>query len=421
MKFGSMFSGVGGFDLGLEASGMSCSFQIELDKACQNVLNYHWPQVPKWHDISEVNGADLPACDLVAFGSPCQDLSVAGGRKGLEGKRSGLFYEALRVIGELHAAKPIRYVVWENVPGALSSNRGKDFGSVLDGLAELGALAVEWAVLDAQYFGVAQRRRRVFVLAELAPRTTEQGTEQIFSIKQGSRRHNKASDKTRQNNAARADEGAKGNSQRPYVKSRRAKSVDDYETWIESEISPTLNTFDNAGESRATVLLPLPIQGTIINRSDTAGPQGKGIGKSDGPMYTLDTVSQHGVAQPIIFENSYRDGIRLNNAVVPTLQADHHDAPYLAVSPTLSAKMGTGGLNVPMLSIGDEQKMIVRRLMPIECERLMGWPDDHTRFKAPGIEQPDTTRYKQIGNGVASPVAQWLGEQIMKLERFKNA
>lgn len=421
MKFGSMFSGVGGFDLGLEAAGMACSFQIEWDKACQNVLNYHWPEVPKWHDISGVNGADLPQCDLVAFGSPCQDLSVAGGRKGLEGKRSGLFYEGLRVIGELHAIKPIRYVVWENVPGALSSNKGNDFGAVIDSLAELGAMAIEWAVLDAQNFGVAQRRRRLFVIAELSPRTAKQGASKILAVKQGSRRDNKASNQTRKNNAARVNKGISEDSQPTYVKARRAKSADDYETWVESGISPTLNTFDNSGDSRATVLLPLPIQGTIINRSDTAGPQGKGIGRADGPMYTLDTVSQHGVAQPIIFENSYRDGIRINSAVVPTLQADHHDAPYLAVSPTLSAKMGTGGLNVPMLSTGEEPEMVVRRLMPIECERLMGWPDDHTRFKAPGVEQPDSTRYKQIGNGVASPVAQWIGEQIMIFERLKNA
>ena len=179
----SLFSGVGGFDLGLERAGMVTVAQVEWDKKCQSVLARHWPDVPRWGDVQEVNGADLPDCDLVAFGSPCQDLSVAGKRAGMvEGEtRSGLFYEAVRIIKELqHDGRGPAWVVWENVVGALSSNGGRDFGAVLDAMAGLGAVDVQWRVLDAQFFGVPQRRRRVFVVARLDPRAA--GREQVLPL-----------------------------------------------------------------------------------------------------------------------------------------------------------------------------------------------------------------------------------------------
>jgi DNA-cytosine methyltransferase len=179
----SLFSGVGGFDLGLERAGMTTVAQVEWDKKCQAVLARHWPDVPRWGDVADVRGADLPDCDLVAFGSPCQDLSVAGKRAGMvEGEtRSGLFYEAIRIIKELQEdGRPPAWVVWENVVGALSSNRGRDFAAVLDSLGELGALDIQWRVLDAQWFGVPQRRRRVFVVARFDPRAD--GREQVLPL-----------------------------------------------------------------------------------------------------------------------------------------------------------------------------------------------------------------------------------------------
>ena len=171
LTFVSLFSGVGGFDMGLEAAGWRCVAQVEWDKHCQGVLAHHWPDVPRWSDVSEVSGYDLPPADVVAFGSPCQDLSVAGKRAGFDGKRSVLFYEATRIIREMREASNGRYptwVVWENVAGALSSSGGRDYAAVLDELADLGAVDIAWRVLDARWFGVPQRRRRVFVVADLA-------------------------------------------------------------------------------------------------------------------------------------------------------------------------------------------------------------------------------------------------------------
>ena len=199
--FGSLFAGVGGFDLGLERAGWQCGFQVEWDTNCQAVLARHWPDVPRWGDVSDVHvcrcgslqpDADwgfplhaesrrrasgcscdgVPAVDLISFGSPCQDLSVAGKRAGLDGARSGLFFEAIRIIKEMRDATDHefpRWAIWENVVGALSSNGGADFGAVLDSLADAGALVIEWAVLDARWLGVPQRRRRVFVVACFDP------------------------------------------------------------------------------------------------------------------------------------------------------------------------------------------------------------------------------------------------------------
>ena len=192
--FGSLFAGVGGFDIGFEAAGWKCEFQVEWDKHCQQTLQHHWPDVPKWWDVSDVKGTELPPVDLITFGSPCQDLSVAGNRAGLqlEGGRSNLFYEATRIIKEMRDGTGNnfpRWAIWENVPGAFSSNKGADFGSVLDEMANIGAVAVEWNCLDAQFFGVPQRRRRVFVIACFDPAIANRGGQKILPVSEGSRRN----------------------------------------------------------------------------------------------------------------------------------------------------------------------------------------------------------------------------------------
>ena len=168
MRFVSLFAGVGGFDLGLERSGHTCVGQVEIDKHAQSVLARHWPDVPKHDDVTTaIDWADeiglTGNVDLVAGGFPCQDLSVAGKRAGLAGKRSGLFYDALSFAQAVKA----KTILLENVPGLLSSNQGRDFGVLLTELADAGYSNIEWRVLNSQFFGVAQRRRRVFIVASL--------------------------------------------------------------------------------------------------------------------------------------------------------------------------------------------------------------------------------------------------------------
>ena len=162
MTYGSLFSGIGGFDLGFDRAGMTCLWQMEFDKNCNHVLRRNWPGVTRYGDITQTDARELPVPDIICGGFPCQDLSVAGKRAGLAGERSGLWFEFLRVLWDIKAT----WVVIENVPGLLFSNRGRDFAIILHGLEECGYF-VAWRVLDAKYFGVPQRRRRVIIVGHL--------------------------------------------------------------------------------------------------------------------------------------------------------------------------------------------------------------------------------------------------------------
>jgi DNA (cytosine-5)-methyltransferase 1 len=434
MKVLSLFSGVGGFDLGLEAAGMETVFQCEWDKHATSILEHHWPDVPRWGDISTLTGKHIlqhaPVIDVVAWGSPCQDLSVAGKRGGLTGERSILFHEGVRIIKELREETNNEYPrisIWENVHGALNSNKGADFGVILDEMAEAGALVQEWRVLDAQYFGVPQRRRRVFLVSVFDTATATRCPEQLLPVREGVHWNPAASLTTRQGAAietrtglangrdiantisaeiyhrstvvnqdinnghlvvgqelpilidraafnqgvnAQYDIGVSDNPVIPpivargphavFTKSKRAQSTIDNETWVPDQPNPTLNAFD-IGDTRAT---------TVI------------------------------VEEPTFFQMHQSGETRIQTGVMHTL------AGY----------MGTGGNNTPMVVAPAQTTMAVRRLTPIECERLMGWPDNHTLNKSNGTKQSDTQRYKQCGNGIASPVAQWIGEQLVALD-----
>jgi DNA (cytosine-5)-methyltransferase 1 len=363
MKFGSLFAGVGGFDLGFEAAGMECCFQVEWDKHCQQVLAHHWPDVPRWSDVSDVNGAELPPVDVITFGSPCQDLSVAGKRAGLDGGRSNLFFEATRIIREMRDATDgvfPRVAVWENVPGAFSSNEGHDFGSVLDGLADSGALGIEWAVLDARWFGVPQRRRRIFVVAEFDPARAFRGGEPLLAVGKGSPRDLEKILKKREGatNGIVGSVGTGGNT----VPMMAIPINHDATTENHGNGFGVGEDGDPSGTLTCAVpnyvaTVAFPIQGSLVGRQDHNGP-GKGFGENNAAMYTLALMDPHFVA------TNYQ----------------------------------------------------VRRLTEIECERLMGWPDNHTLNRADGKKTASTQRYKMCGNGVASPVAKWVAEQILAAE-----
>ena len=204
MKFVSLFAGVGGFDLGLERSGHTCVGQVEIDKHARSVLELQFPSVPKHNDVTTaIDWADeiglTGNIDLVCGGFPCQDLSVAGKRAGLAGARSGLFYDALRFATHTKA----KTILLENVPGLLSSNQGRDFGAVLSALDNAGYSNIEWRVLDSQFFGVPQRRRRIFIVASV-------GTEpfrQILAECESSQRDSGTINQTRQATANRVESG----------------------------------------------------------------------------------------------------------------------------------------------------------------------------------------------------------------------
>ena len=187
LTLGSLFDGIAGFPLSASRYGIATKWASEIEAFPIKVSNKHFPDMEHLGDVSEVNGAEIEPVDIISFGSPCQDMSVAGKREGLGGARSGLFMEAVRIIKEMRIATDEmypRFAIWENVPGAFSSNNGHDFRAVLEEIteaeipmpnsgrwAEAGMVgrngrSVAWRVLDAQYWGVPQRRKRIFLVAD---------------------------------------------------------------------------------------------------------------------------------------------------------------------------------------------------------------------------------------------------------------
>lgn len=187
---GSLFDGSGGFPLAGVICGIEPIWASEIDPFCVSVTSKRFPQMQHLGDITKINGAEIPPVDIITFGSPCQDLSIAGKRAGLDGERSGLFMEAVRIIKEMRGktnGKYPKYIVWENVPGAFSSNKGEDFRTVLEEIAKIkdtdvsvprpqkgkwkdagnivgNGYSFAWRVLDAQFWGVPQRRKRIFLV-----------------------------------------------------------------------------------------------------------------------------------------------------------------------------------------------------------------------------------------------------------------
>lgn len=161
-SIGSLFAGIGGFDIGFEKAGFKTLWQVEIDPICRTVLGAHFPHAKQFADIREISAKTLAPVDAIVGGFPCQDVSLMGKRRGLNGKRTGLFFDAIRII---RALRP-KFVVFENVPGLLSSNDGRDFQIVLETLAQSGYVGT-WRVLDSSFYGVPTKRRRLFILASL--------------------------------------------------------------------------------------------------------------------------------------------------------------------------------------------------------------------------------------------------------------
>lgn len=253
MNFGSLFSGIGGFDLGFEQAGLSCQWQVEIDADCSRALERHWPEVTRYKDVRDVR--ELEPVDVICGGFPCQDLSVAGKRAGLAGERSGLWFEFLRII-ELN--RP-RWLVIENVPGLLSSDEGRDFAVILRGLVECG-YCLAWRVLDAQFFRVAQRRRRVFIVGSLGDGSCAEILFESESV-----------------------------SWNPPTR-REAR------TGVARTISGGAHPGGHNGQDDLAVI---PIQEVGARESKHQNGVGIGIGKDRDAMYTLQAGQIHGVAMPL--------------------------------------------------------------------------------------------------------------------------
>jgi DNA (cytosine-5)-methyltransferase 1 len=465
-------------------------------------------------DITKIDGHTAPWVDCIIGGSPCQDLSIAGKRAGLAGARSGLFMEQIRIIKEMReasgAAYP-RFMVWENVPGAFSSNKGQDFAAVLEETIRIvepeapdievpdkgwptwggyrdvdGRWSVAWRVLDAQYWGVPQRRRRIALVADFRGCTA---AEILFERKSlfgdfaesGTERERPAGEaESGVAYAVRIRGGCDGGGKGALIQTEKNGTLgtgnDQTVFCLQNKVygfsanvgakaqgiayaeeqAPTLS----ASRHDATVFC---LQGNGIDRADTAGCNGKGW--REDKSYTLNTVDRPAVAYS--FDSLASNSMKSKNPhsgcrevkIAKTLDTTNPDPSknqggiaivqndtvydiqhrseavriYDGIAPALTARRGTGGGNVPITLEGKEQTStlcardykgvgrcdafgrvistpVVRRLTPLECERLQGYPDGWTdigewvdtkgkRHK----ESSDAARYKALGNSIALP------------------
>jgi DNA (cytosine-5)-methyltransferase 1 len=360
MKMGSMFAGIGGFDLGAERAGFEVAWCIEVDRHAQSVLRRRFPNAVIHGDINEVDPRDLAKVDLVCGGFPCQDLSVAGKRKGLAGERSGLFHVAMQLVRRLSP----QLLLLENVPGLLSSNRGHDFATVLREVGDGWPCAeVGWRVLDSRFFGVPQRRRRVFVAAS----ARADGAASVLALAEGCG-GNPPPRRAKVQGPAPSPEGGARAGGPWWDGSDTAASMT---TRCHDQFMPDKGNF-------AAVVTPILYQSEV------------------GTLNTCDArqVSSQmaGESKYIVEQRVYRKSRRAQSATdCETWVPDDS-------SNTLNS-FDVGDTRATSLAVSS---LGVRRLTPTECERLQGFPDGWTDG------QVDSHRYRQLGNAVTVNVAEWL-------------
>ena len=433
-KFISLFAGVGGFDLGMELAGHECVAQVEWDKNAAGVLKRRWPDVPLFCDVSRVSGEDLPDCDFLTYGFPCQDLSVAGKREGLSGERSGLFFEATRLIRELHArGSGIRFALAENVAGLFSADDGRAFARCIGELLESGASEIGWRMFDSQYFGVPQRRKRVFIVADFGGRSCDE----IFAITESLPGYPAPSRESGQGIAGDVEAGFTASSFGGYeqgcgtLRSQGGDLGGGIETLavagsLDTECGGNKLTHQTAmnghlitqgadvyngqltGEVAPTVTSATGISNAsgpkVVGQVNMQGSKGNSICDEGDTAYTLNSMHGHDVHAVCSW----------NGDVTPKASED--------VSVTLRSQQGGEGVGVA------KENLTVRRLTPKECERLQGFPDEWTiermelvlegnEWKPTGkiVKQTDGPRYKQMGNAVTVNVAYWLGKRMRKV------
>lgn len=465
MRFLSVCSGIEAASVAWHPLGWNTEAYAEIEKFPSAVLEHHYPDVPNLKDMNNYEQWNIRAIDILVGGTPCQSFSVAGLRKGLHDSRGGLMLTYLEIAQHF---KP-KWIVWENVPGVLSSNGGRDFGSFLGALGELG---YGWAyrVLDAQWFGVAQRRRRVFVVGCFGD---QRSAAKVLFESESVRRDNPPSRDKRKGATSftpssiagysegvgtiRANGGDLGGGSETLVMAHGQPNAE-----ILSGLSPTLNcnneqpiVFENhpndsrvkeMGDVCSTVAsrwgsgggnVPFCLHGTQDPcTSDIAFAQGRigcGIGNPGDPAPNLSKGHHHAVAfEPGI---SSREGgnNRFVSELTPTLRKEMGDNQIAVAYETTNAKafqqntrdevryIGGNGDHVGVITAEAgmkqqnyiHQAMQVRRLTPTECERLQGFPDGYTNIPWRGKQEaPDGPRYKALGNSMAVPVMRWIGERI---------
>ena len=415
-----LFAGIGGFALGFERAGIKTLAHVEIDEACQSVLRSHWSDHVILSDVTDAGSHNLPYADIISYGSPCQDMSIAGKREGLTGKRSVLFYEAARIIREINP----RYSIWENVPGALSSNKGLDFRAVLkellqtdvpmprsgrwasSGMVRAGQKELAWRVLDSQYFGVPQRRRRIFLVLC----TRGDSAAEILFEREGS------SGNTPQSKTAGEDIAAS-------IVSRIGKggftdpTNDNIIPFVQNQRNEVRDLGDKAGAIAANegmkqrnYIAFSPFSHYDYEQSEQAATI-HNARQFSGSEHLIATDKK---AYNVMPTNSTKDykAIEAKHSQALTTGGNHgsnQGGTYIAwhenkggiLTPSDHAKALRSGASYSYQGVG------VRRLTPTECCRLQGFPDNWNE------NMSDTGRYRQLGNAVTVNVTHWIGRRIV--------
>lgn len=530
LTLGSLFDGIGGFPLAAQRCGIKTLWASEIEPACIEITKRHFPRMEHLGDITQIDGGKIPPVDIISFGSPCQDLSTAGKQKGLSGERSGLFLDAIRIIYEMRRATNGKYptfIVWENVSGAFNSNKGNDFRIVLEKITNThipmpksgkwatagmvrgcrGGAGVAWRLLDSQYWGVPQRRKRIFLVgdfrAERSPEilfkseselgyidTRRPKNERIaaafvrdFEVAGGLKENRCVADfgrtadriyynadKSRTLTATTGDGGsATGNyldisEVRPInlqvatrckalgertglgigdngapantLQEQHCHGVFAVVAYDEAQITSKVNASnpklnapchtlckDNAGRAVAVRLEAVyPIRDPNINKS----ANGFIVSKDGAPAPTLSATDRHAVAA--CYVNSSGNGI------TGTLDASYYkgtgarsgkEREFIGVAMfennsrggykegcgTLRASGGDYGggsenLIIIFRNVAYFARYILRKLTPLECERLQGFPDYWTKYGKSDAIISDTARWKALGNSLTVPCAE---------------
>ena len=415
MKFGSVCSGIEAASVAWGPLGWKAAWLSEIEPFPSAVLAHHYPDVPNLGDMTllpeRILSGEVEAPDVFCGGTPCQAFSVAGLRNSLNDVRGNLslvFCEIANAIDKVRSVRGLdqSIVFWENVLGVLST-KDNAFGCFLAGLSGednplepprgkwtnsgyvLGPKrAVAWRVLDAQYFGVAQRRRRVFVVA--SARDNFDPAAVLFEF-DGVRRDTAPSRETGQRVAPCVTNGPPFSRTGNERVEAEAMVVQPYEVGncLTARMHKGINSTLDEGQTPVISIHP-----HCIGRAPEAGPQGKEY-LLDGSAYCMDSRGQpQAVAQPMVLMDQGGSVMNVEHDMVGTLRRETHGHEPAVIQPP---------------------SMQVRRLTPVECERLQGFPDGYTNIPwRKKDESPDGPRYKALGNSWAVPVVRWIGERIAK-------
>lgn len=434
LTVGSLFSGIEGFGLALESAGMSVQWSVELDPSCRRVTAKHFSNAEQFDNITTVGKHNLKPVDILCGGFPCQGASVAGQRGGLADERTGLWWEMLRVCRELRP----RVLLWENVPGLLSVNGGRDFAAILLSLRECGYFGCV-RTLDAQFFGVPQRRRRLFGVflagdfavgraAEIlalrksgsgnsqASRTTGQGIADTLGGGSGKRGWADDTDRMTFVETGEGHSHFKQSDQSASFRGSGGGGINAQLVSFAADVAaPVTAGYAKSGfnDGAKRGVTPQLIASTLRSRQHSPGVSAPGRGGEDdanlvvGPLGTRHSLNGHGAAG--VNDQEVNSG----HLVIPLLEIGC-GATTRGGGPN---GVGIGESGDPMFTLqsghqhGIGVNQSVRRLTPTECLRLQGFSDDWLDLD-PALS--DSAKYRMVGNAVAVPVVEWIGRRIVE-------